>query len=80
MKEILKRLHNARHFMMELTIRKMIFFSVEEDRVSIILYNDDFKVCYPLGTSQSDSCVLGVGKHSSTVTINIDIYLSSYSV
>lgn len=54
-----------------------------KDRISIILYIDDFEVRNPLGTSRkkhSHSCVLCTGKSSSTVTINTGIYLFSYSV
>lgn len=36
------------------------FFSVEENRVSLILYIDDFEVCNPLGTSQKKHKVTAV--------------------
>lgn len=55
------------------------FFSVEENRVSLILYVDDFEVCNPLGTSRHN-CLLGVGKHSGAVTFHIDINLPCNSV
>lgn len=57
------------------------FFSVEENRVSLILYIDDFEVCNPLGTSRKKhSCLLGVGKHSGADTFHIDINLPGNSV
>ena len=60
MKEIQKMIHNTRHFVMDRTIRKMFFFSVEEDRYSLILYIDDFEVCNPLGTSRKKHKVTAV--------------------
>lgn len=36
------------------------FFSVEENRVSLILYVDDFEVCNPLGTSRKKHKVTAV--------------------
>lgn len=39
---------------------KYQFFSVEENRVSLILYVDDFEVCNPLGTSRKKHKVTAV--------------------
>lgn len=47
--------------MIDLIIRQMFFFlSVQEDRVSLVLYIDDFEVCNPLGTSRNKHKVTAV--------------------
>lgn len=59
--------HNGSNF------QKNDFFS-EEDRLSLIPYIDDFEECNALEKTQSHSCVLDLGKHSSTVSISMNIH------
>lgn len=46
--------HDGSHY------QKNDFFSVKEDKISLILYIDDFEVCNPLGTSQKKHKVKAV--------------------
>lgn len=46
--------HDGSHY------QKTNFFSVEEDRISLILYIDDFEGCNPLGTSRKKHKVTSV--------------------
>lgn len=60
------------------------FYAVEETRLSIIIYVDEFEVCNPLGTSrkktENNCSLLGFGQFAIEITVCLNINTTSFTL